>query len=183
MSRTISALLICSTLSAIVQAQTYPLADDTETIDGIMKAYYEVVSAPPGEARNWVRDRSLHHPEAQVAIVRTGEDGKPLLDVMTLTDFHEGSGEVTDEGFFEYEINRIVQRHGSVAHVWSVYEWKHTEDGDPMGQGVNTIQMYHDGNRWWITSWMYDGTRDAPPVPEKYLPGSQEELGDGGEHR
>ena len=46
-------------------------------------------------------------------------------------------------------------------------------DGPVGGQGVNTIQMVHDGNRWWITSWMYDGTRDAPPVPAEYLPGER----------
>lgn len=170
MTRSISVLLSVIALASTACAQEYPLAEDVETIDGIMKAYYEVVSAPAGEARNWERDRSLHHPDAQVAIVRSTQDGSPLIRIMTLGDFHEASGAVTEAGFFEYEIHRVVQRHGHVVHVWSTYEWK-TEMGGPVGgQGVNTVQMVHDGNRWWITSWMYDGTREAPPVPNEYLP-------------
>jgi hypothetical protein len=41
------------------------------------------------------------------------------------------------------------------------------------GRGVNSIQLYNDGHRWWITSWMYDGRADAPEVPAAYLPDSE----------
>ncbi|NNF59555.1 MAG: hypothetical protein HKN04_15065, partial [Rhodothermaceae bacterium] len=71
---------------------------------------------------------------------------------------------------FEHEIHRSVQTHGAVTHVWSTYAWRTTEDGPVGGQGVNSIQLVYDGTRWWITSWMFDGRSDAPPVPTEYLP-------------
>lgn len=153
-----------------VQAQELPRSEDVSSVAGIMKAYYEVVSAPAGEPKEWARDRSLHHPEAQVVIIRDSEDGASQIDVMTLAEFH-GPGDGTSEtGFFEYEVNRVVHKHGNNVHVWSTYEWKQEEDGPVGGRGVNSIQLVFDGSRYWITSWLFDGRSGAPPVGEAYLP-------------
>ncbi len=55
-------------LSASVQAQerVLPIPEDVQTLDGIIKAYYEVVSGPAGESADRARDESLHHPAALV---------------------------------------------------------------------------------------------------------------------
>jgi len=152
------------------ESQALPRAEDVESLDGIVKAYYEVVSGPAGVPRQWDRDKSLHIPDAQVVIVGNDSTGVPIGRAITIGQYHEMSGEVAGSAFYEYEIHRVTQRHGAVAHVWSTYEWRHEEDGAVGGQGVNTIQMYHDGERWWITSWMFDGRSDAPAVPDDYLP-------------
>lgn len=165
--------LFCLLLSApalTVYAQPEPIAEDVATIDGIIKAYYEVVSAPAGESRDWARDSSLHLPGAQVLVVRNDEKGNAVPGKMSLAQFHENSGAVSQSGFFEYEIQRESMRHGAIAHVWSTYEWRTEEDGPVGGRGVNSIQLVHDGNRWWISSWMYDGRTNAPDVPQAYLP-------------
>lgn len=151
-------------------SQTYPMPDDVETLDGIIKAYYEVVSGPAGAARQWERDRSLHIPDAQVVVVQNDSSGTPIGGAITIAEYHEMSGDLAQSGFFEYEIHRVEERYGAVAHVWSTYEWRREEDGPVGGRGINTIQLYNDGNRWWITSWMFDGRSDAPPVPDRYLP-------------
>ena len=49
-------------------AQPHPRPEDIVTSDGIIRAYYEVVSGPAGESADLARDRSLHHPEAWIAI-------------------------------------------------------------------------------------------------------------------
>lgn len=72
-------------------------------------------------------------------------------------------------GFFEYEIHRETQIHGAIAHVWSTYEWRSSSDGPVGGRSINSIQLYHNGQRRWITSWMFDRRSDAPPVPADYL--------------
>ena len=163
------------TLSASAQPQVsarQPSADpaDVATIDGIVAAYYEVVSGPAGQPRDWARDSTLHHPAALILIPGTGADGETTLRSTDLAGFHAQSGGLVEAGFFEHEIARRTERHGAVAHVWSTYEWRQTEDGPVGGQGVNSIQLAHDGSRWWIVSWMFDGRADAPPVPEPYLP-------------
>jgi len=57
-----------------------------------------------------------------------------------------------ENGFFEYETEREVQQYGGVAHVLSTYESRYTEDGPVIGGGKNSIQLVHDGTRWWITA-------------------------------
>lgn len=147
-----------------------PVPADVETLDGIIRAYYEVVSGAAGEPRQWRRDSSLHHPQASVLIVGAGPGGRVDPRAMSLAEYHARSSGLSDAGFFEVEINRQVQRHGAIAHAWSTYEWRRTPDGPVGGRGVNSIQLVHDGDRWWITSWMFDGRNDAPPVPPEYLP-------------
>lgn len=150
-------------------AQPFPHAADVSSIDGIMKAYYEVVSGPAGQPRQWGRDSTLHHPSAQITIVRT-VNGRPEAQVMSLGDFHRSSTGTVEQGFFEYELSRQVSIYGATANVWSTYEWRVTEDGPVGGRGINSIQLYHDGARWWILGWMFDGRDDAGPIPPAYLP-------------
>ena len=163
---TVLTALACGT----AVAQPFPRIEDVQSLDGIINAYYEVVSGPAGQPRQWERDRSLHHPEAQVIIVRNDAGGKPSANRMTLAEFHRRSDNLSQTGFFEYEIHRETSRHGAMAHVWSTYEWRNEKDGPVGGRGINSIQLYHDGERWWITSWMFDGRSDAPPVADRYLP-------------
>lgn len=170
MTKTIVILLVAGlsvTTSAFAQDNTRP--EDVATIDGIMKAYYEVVSGPAGVERDWARDRSLHHPQAQVAIIRDRDDGSSFVAIMTLAEFHGPPGPA-ETAFYEFEIQREVRRHGANAHVWSTYEWRSEEDGPARGRGVNSIQMYFDGKRWFITEWMFDGRSAAPTVQDAYLP-------------
>jgi hypothetical protein len=53
--------------------------DDVATIDGIIRAYYEVVSGPAGESADVERDRSLHHPDAWIAIGGVDGSGEPFV--------------------------------------------------------------------------------------------------------
>ncbi len=129
--------------------------DDVSTIDGIIKAYYEVVSGPAGEAADKARDESLHHPDAWVAIAGKDTDGNPRVNVMSLDDFH-GDNNPRKQGFWEWETNRVVSRSGNMAHVWSSYASARTDGGEPFAKGVNSITLFHDGTRWWIMGWMFD---------------------------
>ena len=151
-----------------VSAQADPA--DVATLDGIIRAYYEVVSGPAGQPRDWARDSTLHHPEAVVTVVGRDADGAVVIEPSDLAAYHAQSGGLAEAGFFEVEIARETQQHGAVAHVWSTYEWRQTADGPVGGRGVNSIQLVWDDARWWIVSWMFDGRSDAPPVPEAYLP-------------
>ncbi|MEQ8627181.1 hypothetical protein [Ekhidna sp.] len=140
------------------QQINFPLEKDVKSIDGIIKAYYEVVSGPKGAPRQWERDRSLHHESAY--IVFTGKkNGKSYAKPMSLKDFHKMEDPYTN-GFFETEVKREIREFGNIAHVWSYYETRHSEDGEVVGAGTNSIQLYHDGNRWWIMSWIFDSLRD-----------------------
>lgn len=131
--------------------------EDVSSIDGIMRAYYEVVSGPAGEPSDVARDRSLHHPQAWVAIAGTDAQGKPIVNVMTLADYH-GDNAPREEGFWEWETDRVTSRSGNMVHVWSSYAISRTQGGEPYSRGVNSVTLFHDGTRWWIMGWMFDAT-------------------------
>ena len=130
---------------------------DVSSIDGIISAYYEIVSGPAGEAPDADRDRSLHHPDAWVAIAGENSRGEPVVEVMTLDDYHSENAP-REEGFWEWETDRVVSRSGNMVHVWSSYAGARTEGGEPYMRGVNSITLFHDGDRWWIMGWMFDTT-------------------------
>lgn len=129
--------------------------EDVSSIDGIIRAYYEVVSGPAGESPDVERDRSLHHPDAWVALAGMGSDGQPTVNVVTLDDYHGDNGP-RREGFWEWETDRVESRSGNMVHVWSSYASARTEGGEPYTHGVNSITLFHDGARWWIMGWMFD---------------------------
>ena len=156
-------------LSFNIQAQVskknnYPIKEDVETLDGIIKAYYDVISGPAGEPRDWERDKSLHHPNALVSV--TGkENNKPFVVTQSLSDYHKSFG-IPKTGFWEYEIKRETKKFGNITHVWSIYETKEEQDGPVTERGINSIQLYNDGTRWWILSWMFDSERNDNPIPK-----------------
>ena len=152
--RLIGLLVALALVPASLEAQeAWP--DDVSSIDGIMRAYYEVISGPAGEAADVERDRTLHHPEAWVAIGRTNAHGQPFVNMMTLEEYH-GDNAPRQEGFWEWETDRITRRSGNMVHVWSSYASARTEGGEPFETGVNSITLFHDGARWWIMGWMFD---------------------------
>jgi len=133
--------------------------EDVSSIDGIIKAYYEVVSGPAGERADAVRDKTLHHPDAWVAISDEDSSGAPVVTVMSLGGYY-GENAPRKEGFWEWETDRVVHRSGNMVHVWSSYASARTEGGEPFDRGVNSITLFFDGTRWWIMGWMYDASAE-----------------------
>ena len=151
---TVACLVLIQT-TASGQQQARP--EDVATIDGIIRAYYEVVSGPPGGTSDVERDRALHHPEAWVAIARVNSSGTPIVTTMTLDEYH-GNNAPRQQGFWEWETDRVTKRSGNMVHVWSSYASARTQDGEPYARGVNSITLFHDGTRWWIMNWMFDAS-------------------------
>jgi hypothetical protein len=143
-----------------VTTQAADHSADVVSIDAIIDAYYEVVSGPAGEIADVERDRFLHHPEHWVAIASRDAEGRPVVDVQTLDDYHGTDPAPRSQPFFERETERVVQRFGTVAHVWSSYESSRSPGGEPFDHGVNSILLWFDGERWWIMNWMFDAAAE-----------------------
>ena len=146
-----------SVANSLADSVLVDLADpaDVESIEAIIKAYYEVVSGPAGSVPDKKRDQSLHHPDHWIAIANTNSEGQPGIRAINLDDFY-GDLDPRKEGFFEWETERVVQRHQNMASVWSHYASSKTEGGEPFTTGVNTITLWFDGTRWWVMNWMFD---------------------------
>jgi hypothetical protein len=146
------ALLLAAQISA---QEARP--EDVSSVDAIIDAYYEIVSGPAGEAADAARDRTLHHPDAWVAIAGRDAEGRPTVNVMSLDDYH-GDNAPRQQGFWEWETDRTTSRSGNMVHVWSSYASAREPHGAPFARGVNSITLFHDGARWWIMGWMFDSS-------------------------
>ena len=151
-------------------------AADVESIDAIVTAAYDSISGSAGQERDWNRVRSLFIPGARL-IPTSGAPGarnandKIAPQVLDIDGYIvRSAGYLEKNGFFEREIARRTEQFGHIAHVWSTYESRHkTDDPRPFMRGINSIQLMHDGARWWIVTiyWQHEGPDN--PIPKKYV--------------
>lgn len=165
--RELSAVFLFMTLglSHAVFAADSSLHKKVQSLDSIISAYYSVISGPKGFKYNPETDKFLHAPNA--IITRFNETGE--FQRHTLSEEQKSLEQPYAKGFYEVEINRVVERYGSLAHVWSTYEMRESPDSKAFMRGINSISLYFKDNRWWIASW---GTQNEgnEKIPAKYLP-------------
>lgn len=147
-------------------------AGDVKTIDGMINAYYEVISGPAGQPRQWSRDRTLYISDIRFVSDTDDKSGHPKSEIMSHQEFVDRSdAEVVRTGFYEKEVHRTTERFGNIAHVFSTYESRHAaSDAAPFARGINSIQLLKDGNRWWIVTVFWDAERPGNTLPAQYLP-------------
>jgi hypothetical protein len=145
--------------------------EDVSTLDGIMKAFYEVISGPAGQPRQWSRDRTLYISDIRFVAMSVDKSGKPIPHIASHQQFVDASDpSVVKEGFFESEIHRVTERFGNIAHILSTYESRTKAGGPVIARGINSIELFWDGTRWWIASAIWDDERPDNPIPAQYLP-------------
>ena len=140
-------------------------------LESVIQTLYSVISGEANQARDWAAERRLFHPSA--LSIRTSVDsaGKPWAKVMTLEEFiADCEPYFAQQPFYESEIARKLQRFGNIAHVSSVYECRRQlDDAVPFMRGINSIQLYNDGERWWVMSILWDNERDDNPLGDEHL--------------
>ena len=73
-------------------------------------------------------------------------------------------------GFFEKEIAQRTEQFGHIAHVRRTYESRYNaEDSEPFMRGINSIQLFYDGSRWWIVTIYWQNESSVDPIPANYL--------------
>ena len=133
------------------------IVDDTSTTKGIIDKAYALISGRAGEPRDWDRWRTLHASGARLIAIETGDDGAPFAHVMNTDEFIASrSPFFAQNDFYEWETGREEKRYGSLVQVWSSYDAAAEPGGHPIRRGVNSIQLWNDGARWWILSVAWD---------------------------
>jgi hypothetical protein len=145
---------------------------DVASIDAIIAAAYDGISGPAAEKRDWNRERSLYFPDARlIPTAKAGGDVDLAPQILDIDGFIARVEPYFEEsGFYEKEIARRTEQFGRLAQVWSTYESRHDPaDPEPFMRGINSIQLFNDGNRWWIVNIYWQQENDEDPIPEKYL--------------
>lgn len=147
-----------------------PKPEDVNSIGGIINALYASISGPKGQARDWQRMRSLFVPEARLMPTVNRPTGGRGVAILSVNDYIATSGPfLVDNGFREREVARKVEEFGSIIHVFSTYESFRLDETAPFSRGINSIQLLHDGTRYWVLSVFWDAERPGVQIPEKYL--------------
>ena len=158
---------------AAVPAAQAPAADpkDVATMDAIIAALYDVISGPAGQKRNWDRFRSLFVPGARLIPTGRRPTGETVSRVRTPEEYIQGSSTLLEQnGFFEKEVSRRVEKFGNIAHIFSTYEARHkAEEEKPFMRGINSIQLMNDGKRWWIVTVFWQAEDATNQLPAEYL--------------
>lgn len=147
-------------------------SSDVESIDGIVKALYDGISGPAG-GRDWDRERSLFLPGARLVPTRPLPEGGAVAEVLDIEGYIASRTPIfAAQSVWETEMARQVFVFGNLAHVLSSYELRRSSpDGGelPITRGINSIQLFHDRQRWWITAMIWDNERPGVAIPENLL--------------
>ena len=147
--------------------------EDLSTVNGIIHTLYDVISGPVGENRNWNLFRSLFAENARMYIAVPGKDSSTVLKCITPEEYAErNKTRLADIGFSEDELYRITNTYGAGTQIFSTYESHFTnKDGaQEITKGINNIQLYFDGERYFIASIFWDANAKNIEVPDRYLP-------------
>ena len=173
MKNTLLALVITITAALMATAQTPKPADpkDVGSMDGIMKAIYDVISGDKGKPRDWDRFRSLFHPDGR--LIPSGKNAQTgVIGAKSSTPDEYATRASTyfnENGFFENEAARHVDMYGNIAQVFSTYESRHAAGEKPFARGINSFQLLNDGKRWWIITIYWQAETPEAPLPKEFL--------------
>ena len=170
MTKILIVLVLCVISSPFAQAQTASMANDVKSIDTIIAALYDVISGDPGTPRNWDRFKNLFIPEARLIPTSKNQEGKLGYRMITPDEYVELFSTRITGGFFERELYRKEESYGAIVHVFSTYETKEKKDGPLTNRGINSIQLFFDGDRYFVTNIFWSAESMGFPLPEKYLP-------------
>ena len=157
------------TVHLSVTAQTTDYNNDVKSVDSIVAALYEVISGDPGQPRDWNRFRNLFKPEARLIPTGKNQQSEFTYRVLSPEDYVQMFSTRINTGFFERELGRTTETYGTITHVFSTYETKEKKDGPVTNRGINSIQLFFDGQRYYVINVFWCAESLGFPLPEKYM--------------
>ena len=122
----------------LAQAQKEEYQVKVQTLDSTIETLYSVISGEKGEARDWELMRYLFHPDAK--LIPSGKDSLGIYHARYITadEYITSSGQwLIENGFFEIEINRVVNTFGNITQVFCTYEsFRSKADEKPFMRGI-----------------------------------------------
>ncbi len=159
--------LMISSFTSISQQKDYK--KDVTSPEAITESLYAVISGEAGQPRDWDRFRNLFKPESRLIPTRKGEGGELVIKSLTPEEYITLFTSRVPTGFFEQEIHHVTETYGTVTHTFSTYETKEKKDGPINNRGINSIQLFYDGQRYYVITIFWCAESMGFPLPEKYL--------------
>ena len=157
--------------SATASATVAARPADVASADAIIAALYDANTVMVDRKQDADRFRSLFVPGARLMpTAGPPPGGSALIRVQTVDDYvRAASSGPPRHGFSEREIARTSEAFGNIMQVFSTYEsHRDSTDAHP-GRGINSIQLFNDGSRWWVVGVLWDNERPDKPIPQAFL--------------
>jgi hypothetical protein len=160
----IDAISILDTVHLVMRktkmSQTETTPEPFDGLDGLIGAMYRSVSGPRGAIDARLQGL-VFTPQARLIRTGVGEDGEIWRKEMSVADYEESTREFfASRDFYEYETARQIKECAPFAYVLSEYEAKgHPESDEIILRGVNSIQCFFDGQRWWVNHLIWNHHR------------------------
>lgn len=152
---------------AAVHGQTTPDAAAREAIGRLVDTLYAVISGPAGP-RDWDRFRDLFVPGARLIPASGAASAGTTPTALSVEEYIARAGTTfARTPFHERETGHVTEVYGHIAHRLSAYESRSAPEGSVYTRGINSIQCYFDGVRWWIVTILWDDERTAGPIPDR----------------
>jgi len=143
-------------------------SSDVKSVDATIAALYEVISGEAGTPRDWDRFRNLFTADAQLIPTSKNKEGKFTYRVLSPDDYVQMFTSRVATGFYESELHRTADDFGTIVQVFSTYETKEKKDGPPTNRGINSIQLFYDGTRYYVMNIFWCAESLGFKLPEKY---------------
>jgi len=180
MTRVIAIVTTAVVLSSRVFAQPIPNAvaaatavanpSDVASPSAIITALYDANTNLVDQKRDSARFRSLFVPGG-LLMPTFGPPGMPARIGMQSVDDYIARAMRSQprHGFSEREIARTSHAYGNIMQVFSTYEARRDSADKNPTRGINSIQLFNDGTRWWVAGVLWDNERADKPIPAEYL--------------
>ncbi|KAA3605100.1 MAG: hypothetical protein DWQ01_21135 [Planctomycetota bacterium] len=157
---------------AVAKAATPPATSEFATVEALVQALYQAVSFPAGTEPNWQRLKSMMGPKAIFVQPPRGGSKPMTLSVDEFIQLFKDDIErspMKTSGFHE-KVGRVeISRFGSLAHAMVVFEVRFDPKAEqPLGRGVDSLQLYRYDGRWWIASITTEYERPGKPIPATF---------------
>lgn len=163
------ARILATTGAALLAALSFASVTHAAEVTGperTVSALWRAMSHEAGAAADVATLRGMFHPDAVVFGSRL-RNGQPSLRRTEIGDFLRAIEPVGDSGFHECEIARKVETYDRFATVYSVVESRTDPSArKPDFTGVNSLQLYRDGDGWKIVSLYYHVGPIDLPIPD-----------------
>ncbi|HEY4307637.1 MAG TPA: hypothetical protein VGM82_24395 [Gemmatimonadaceae bacterium] len=165
-----SRLVAQSIPNATSTATVTPNPADVASVDAIIAALYDANTNMVDQKRDADRFRSLFVPGGRLMPTSRPPNGKAMISVQTVDDYvGRAMASPRRHGFSEREFTRTTEAFGNIMQIFSTYE-THVDSADMHPhRGINSIQLFTDGARWWIVGVLWDNERPDKLIPPEFL--------------
>ena len=153
------------------QKSTKSYVNDTSSVQNLLDAYYNCISGPIGQKRDFDRLKNLFHPTVKFTYSYWNTEGTKasVMVFKSVEEYISKLGYLDKKGFYEQEIANKTNQFGAVIQVFSSYKYWVEDRSIPSNRGVTSYEIFYDGNRYWFLSMFWMSENEKYRIPAKYV--------------